>query len=233
VALIAIDVDIANTIRAIDEILTRRESEQATGWDSLGDQLQALSLTVEDLDRMYYALLAEVENIFEQSPASSQRITNVIGQASTYCTDPTLLERLAQWRGAIQAAAFDSALKNRRFRDLASTLRSIDDPLRRYIDRLSQLQTENVSGARKRLQQIQAGNTLEGPTHDQWWDLRTVLELLKLIAEHLAEYSQIDKSLPNPREACEEAIRNFDRALSLALGQLIGHARQDLALDRL
>jgi hypothetical protein len=76
-------------------------------------------------------------------------------------------------------------------------------------------------------------DTSDVPAPDQRWDLRTVLELLKLVAEHLGDRSQKGEGLPNPREACEEAIRNYDRALYLALAELIGHARQDLALDRL
>ena len=60
-----------------------------------------------------------------------------------------------------------------------------------------------------------------------------MLELLNLVAAHPAEYDHVNEGLATPEEACEEAIRNFNRALSLALAQLIGHARQDLAMDRL
>lgn len=68
---------------------------------------------------------------------------------------------------------------------------------------------------------------------DNEWDLRTVLALLNSGGRHLAEQGDVNKDAPNPGEACEEAIRNYNRALSLALAQLIGHARQDLAMDRL
>jgi hypothetical protein len=38
---------------------------------------------------------------------------------------------------------------------------------------------------------------------------------------------------PDLSEACEEVTRNYDRALSLVLVQLLSHARQDLAMERL
>jgi hypothetical protein len=167
---------------------------------------------------MYLRLLAEAEDIFAQSRPSPEHIEGVIGQMHTYCTDDRLTVRLVEWRGAIQAAAFDHTLKHRRYRDLASSLRSIDDPLRRYIERLQALQAE--------------GNP-KAPTHDQQWDLRTVLGLLERVAAQLAQTGQVGEVLLDVREACEETIRNYNKALSLVLAQLIGHARQDLAIDRL
>jgi len=124
--------------------MMRRDCEKVTVWDSLGDQLQAVLLTVGDLDRMHFVLLAEIEDIFEQPELSPERINEVIGQARRYCADEKLTLRLVEWRGAIQATAFNEALKHRRYRDLASTLRSIDDPLVRYIARLWRLQAENA-----------------------------------------------------------------------------------------
>jgi hypothetical protein len=69
--------------------------------------------------------------------------------------------------------------------------------------------------------------------HDRKWDLRTVLDLLKSAAAQLSQEEQPTDGVADLSEACEEAIRNYDRALSLALVQLIGHARQDLAMERL
>jgi len=57
--------------------------------------------------------------------------------------------------------------------------------------------------------------------------------LLTLVSDRVTGSGGRDKALPSPRKACEEAIRNYNRALSLALAQLIGHARQDPAMDRL
>ena len=68
--LFAIDVGIGDTLQAINGILARRESERATVWDSLEHQLQAVSLTVGELDRMYFALLAEIEAVFTQPEIS-------------------------------------------------------------------------------------------------------------------------------------------------------------------
>jgi hypothetical protein len=60
-----------------------------------------------------------------------------------------------------------------------------------------------------------------------------VLELLKSMAAQLVEDDKSGEGLADPKEACEEAFRNYDRALSLTLGHLIGHARQDLAMEGL
>ena len=230
---ISIDIDIASTIQAVDGILAHREGERITIWELLEHQLQAVSLTVGNLDRMYYRLLAEVEHIFEQQQLSLDRIADVIDQASAYCNDERLLLRLVEWRGMIQSAAFNHALDQRRYRDLASLLRSIDDPMERYIERLYRLQDENTKDIREFLRRMQTTNTPEVPTHNQRWDLRAVLELLKLVITHLTEYGQIGEDLPNPGDACEEAVRNFDRALALVLVQLIGRAREDIAMERL
>jgi hypothetical protein len=230
---IAIDVGIGDTLQAIDGILARREYERATVWDSLARQLEAVSLTVGDLDRMYFTLLAEIEDVFAQTHPSRERLDAVIDQASIYCTDGRLTLRLAEWRGVIQSAAFNRALKHRRYRVLASTLRSIDDPLRRYIERLYRLQDRDAGSVPEFAQPMQTEEVTEIPAYDQQWDLRTVLDLLKSVAVRLAEEEKLGEGLADPREACEEAIRNYDRALSLALAHLIGHARQDLAMERL
>jgi hypothetical protein len=107
---ISIDVDIASTIQAIDGVLAHREGERITVWELLERQLPAISLTVGNLDRMYYRLLAEIEHIFEQQQLSPERIAEVIDQASAYCNDERLLLRLVEWRGMIQSAAFKSRL---------------------------------------------------------------------------------------------------------------------------
>jgi|SRR5579863_1007398 len=230
---IAIDVGIGETLQAIESILARREQERATVLVALASQLEAVSLTVGDLDRMYFALLAEIEDIFVQPEPSRERLEAVIDQASTYCTDGRLALRLAEWRGIIQSAALNRALKHRRYRVLASALRSIDDPLGRYIERLYRLQHEYASGISKFARPMQTGNIPESPSRDQQWDLTTVVELLKFIVARLVEDDKPGKDLVDPKEACEEAIRNYDRALSLALAHLIGFARQDLAMEGL
>jgi hypothetical protein len=217
-AAISIDLGISDTLRAINEILARRESGRATAWEPLDAQLQVVLRTVEELDTMYLKLLAEIGDIFAQPQPSIERITGAIQQATTYCTNETLALSLMEARGQIKAAAFNDVLKPRRYRDLAQTLRSVDEPLARYIDRLSQLQDADDP---------------EIPTHDQHWDLRTVLQLLKLVAAHLSEHGGVGQEIPDASDACEEAVRNYNRSLSLAIATLIGHARQDLAMDRL
>jgi hypothetical protein len=137
---IAIDLDIGNTLQAISGILARRDSERATVWDSLAYHLEAVSFAVGDLDRMYFSILAEIQNIFAEPKPSPERIETAIAQATIYCTDGRLALRLDEWRGVIEGAAFNRALKHRKFRTLVSTLRSIDDPLKRYIQRLYHLQ---------------------------------------------------------------------------------------------
>jgi hypothetical protein len=230
---IAIDIGIGDTLQAINTILARRENERATVWDSLACQLEAVSLTVGELDRMYFVLLAEIEDVLAQAQPSRERLDAVIDQASTYCTDGRLTLRLVEWRGIIQSAAFNRALKHRRYRVLASTLRSIDDPLGRYIERLYRLQHEYASGVSEFARPIQTGDTPESCAHDQQWDLVSVLDLLRSVAVQLVEADKLGQDLADPKEACEEAIRNYDRAVSLALVHLIGFARQDLAMERL
>lgn len=229
-SLIAIDVDIAGTLQVIDKILTRRESEHATVWKSLGDKLQAVSLTVGQLDNMYYTVLAEMNEIFSQSKPDTKCIHDVVKQAQAYCTNTKLAFCLQEWRGEIQAAAYDHTLKHHRYRELASTLRSIDGPLGKFIDRLSSLQSPDTSDVREGSERIQTSDTPEVSTDDQQWDLKTVLEAVKSAYEHPVAQEQGSESRPNLADACEEAIRNYDRALSPTLALLIGHAQQELAM---
>jgi len=228
--LIAIDVDIADTLQLIDKIFTCRESEHATVWKSLGDKLQAVSLTVGELDNMYYRVLADMYDIFSQSKPDPKRIDDTIKQAQTYCTNTRLTFCLEEWQGEIQDAAFNHALKHHRYRELASTLRSIDGPLGRFIDRLSSLQSPDTSDVHERPARMQVSNTPEVSTDDKQWDLKTVLEVVKLAAEHPVEEGQSGESPPDLADICEEAIRNYDRALSPTLALLIGHAMQELAM---
>lgn len=95
------------------------------------------------------------------------------------------------------------------------------------------MQDRYADGVFEFAQPLQTEELPEVHVHDRRWDLGTVLELLKLYAVRLAEDDKSGEGLADPREACEEAIRNYDRALSLALAHLIGHARQDLAMERL
>lgn len=230
---VAIDVGIGETLQAINGILARRESEHATVWDSLEHELQAVALTVGDLDRMYFLLLAEVEDVFADRLLSLERVDAVISQVRIYCIDGRLTERLAEWHGAIEEAAFNRALKHRRYRTLASTLRSIADPLGRYIDRLYHLQDAGIVDTREPAGSIPNLVTSENSFHDRKWDLKAVLELLKIVARRLADKDGPREGLADPGDACEQAIRNYDRALSLSLVHLIGHARQELAMQLL
>lgn len=230
-AAIAIDVGIGETLQAIESILARRADERATVWDSLESQLEAVSHTVGELDRMYFTLLAEIEHIFAHAQPSREHLNDVIDQASTYCSDGRLTLRLVEWQAGIQSAAFSHSLKHRKYRILASTLRSINDPLGRYIQRLNHLEDKYAGGVRDLARPTQTEHISRNSACDQQWDLATVLELLKSVLARLVEGANSDGGLADPKEACEEAIRNYDRALSLALAHLIGYARQDLAME--
>jgi hypothetical protein len=186
VAPIAIDLDIGSTLQAIDGILARRESERATVWDSLAYQLEAVSFAVGNLDRMYFAVLAEIENVFADPKPVPERIDVIIAQATLYCTDGRLALRLDDWRGAIESAAFNRALKHRQYRTLASALRSINDPLTRYIQRLYHLQYGSDS-VRDLMHTVLAGDAPESVLPDRHWDLRTVLDLVKSVTFQLPE----------------------------------------------
>ncbi len=130
--------------------------------------------------------------------------------------------------GVIESAAFNHALKHRKYRTLVSTLRSIDDPLKRYVQRLYHLQS-SISDP---ISSAQSDDAAESVPDDREWDLRTVLFLLKSIAVQVPD-DELSEAAADPIEACEQAMRNYDRALSLSLVHLIGYARQDLAMETL
>lgn len=212
-AITNIDLGIADTIRAVNEILSRREARRETTWEFLVDQLEAVSKTVSDLDTMYLGLLAEIEDVLMNSPPSRDRLDAAIHQSRTYLTDERLPLCLSDWRGAIEAAAFHPALKHRKYRPLASALLSIEHSLGIYIDRLERLQ---------------AGETDRGRP-----DLRGMQVQLEVIATDLDSGKCSDEHLSEARESCEQAIRTYTRALASTLVQLIGNARGDIALAHL
>jgi hypothetical protein len=207
---VGIDLDIGDTVRAIDELLARRASAEATVWNSLRDELEAVARTTMALDDMYLSLLVEIEDIARQAEPSSDRIAAVIRQGHMYCSDRHLLGRLVELQAAIRVAAFHHDLDRRRYRELASTLRSIDGRLGTYIARLRRFQT---------------GEDPDSPAEGPRWDLRRLLELL---ARDDSPGASSD-ALPITH-ACEEAIRNFDSALSENLLSLIGRAKQQLMM---
>jgi hypothetical protein len=176
------------------------------------------------------ATVAEL-GIAEPKPPP-ERIEAVMARATTYCTDGRLALRLDEWRGVIESAAFNRALKHRRYRTLASALRSINDPLGRYVQRLYYLQDGSGRSASGLVPSAELGGAPDSLPDDRRWDLRAVLELLKAVAFQIPD-DEFTDAVVNVREACEMAIRNYDRALSLALVHLIGHARQDLAMELL
>ena len=80
---IGIDLDIGDTVRAIDEILARRASAETTVWDSLRDELDAIAQTTMALDEMYLSLLTEIEDIIGKREPSAERIAAVIRQGTS------------------------------------------------------------------------------------------------------------------------------------------------------
>ena len=112
---IGIDLDIGDTVRAIDEILARRASAETTVWDSLRDELEAIAQTTMALDEMYLSLLTEIEDIIGQPEPSAERIAAVIRQGHIYCSDRKLLGRLIELHAAVRVAALHEDLKRRRY----------------------------------------------------------------------------------------------------------------------
>jgi hypothetical protein len=211
---IGIDLDIGDTVRAIDEILARRASAEMTVWDSLRDELDAIAQTTMALDDMYLSLLTEIEDIVGQPELSAERVAAVIRQGHIYRSDRNLLGRLIELRAAVRVAAFHDDLKRRRYREISSTLRSIDARLGTYITRL---------------QRFHNGEDSEAQEEGSHWDLKSLLDLL---ARNASLGLRADDDIPS-MQACEEAIRNFDGALSEDLWSLIGRARQQLAMAHL
>jgi hypothetical protein len=211
---IGIDLDIGDTVRAIDEILARRASAETSVWDSLRDELDAIAHTTMALDDMYLSLLTEIEEIAGQPGPSEERIAAVTRQGHLYCNDRNLLGRLVELQAAVRVAAFHEDLKRRRFREISSTLRSIDARLGTYIARLGRFQN---------------GEDSEAQDKGSHWDLKSLLNLLRRKA---TPDLSADDRIPI-MQACEEAMRNFDGALSEDLWSLIGRAKQELAMVRL
>lgn len=211
---IGIDLDIGDTVRAIDDILARRGLAEASVWEYLRTELEAITQATTALDDMYVSLLVEIEDIVGQQEPSAERIAAVIRQGHSYCSDRKLLGRLIELRSAVRVAAFHDDLKRRRYREIASTLRSIDTRLGTYI---------------ARLQRFQSGEDSDAQHEGTSWDLKSLLDLL-------ARKASVGLRAGDEtafRQDCEEAIRNFDGALSDDLWSLIGRARQQLAMARL
>jgi hypothetical protein len=211
---IGIDLDIGDAVKAIDDMMERRASAETTVWESLRVSLEAIGQAIMALDEMYLSLLAEIEDISQQSQPSADRIAAVLRQGRSYCSDRKLLARLIELRASVSVAAFHDDLKRRRYRDIASTLRSIDTRLGTYIERL---------------QRFQEGNLAETPHQGGRWDLKSLLDIL---AKKSSLDLRADDGTPIT-QACEDAIRNFDGALSADLWSLIGRARQQLTMARL
>ena len=211
---IGIDLDIGDAVKAIDDIMERRASAATTVWESFRVSLEAIGQAIMALDDMYLSLLTEIEDIARQPQPSAERIAAVLREGRNYCSDRKLLGRLIELRASVSVAAFHDDLKRRQYREISYTLRSIDIRLGTYI---------------AQLQRFEEGNVVDTRHEGARWDLKSLLDLL---AEKSSLELRADDRTPITR-ACEDAIRNFDGALSADLWTLIGRARQQLTMARL
>lgn len=199
---VKVDLGIAETVRTVDKILLRRRNRKSEALAdfvaNLSDGLEASSEIIKTLDNIFIEL---VRGFASKTITGDQTLLDAhVEETRKYLTSRDLLPRLEDCIGVISAASVDSRMKDRTFRDIVSTLRSLTARLQLYRDQLGR-----------------GGVTGVGQTQE--WNLETLCERsLKY------EYGggKIDITIA---DMAEEVLRNQDFDVSDNIHRLIGKAR--------
>ncbi len=206
-----VDLGIADVVRVVDEILTRRHNrstEALAGFASnLSDDLDVCSEIVKALDGLFIELVRGFSSTnITHDPAL---LSAHVEETRKYLSRRDLLPRMEECIGAIKAASLDSRLKSGDHRELVLALRSLASRLQLYRDNLGKGAVTGV-----------------GQTED--WNLET-------LCERALGYQYGGGRLASPvEEIAEEVFRNHDFDVSDNIHRLIGTARkqaQKLARD--
>ena len=217
VAPISVDIGTSGALALIDHALTRRHDDRVSLWEALRAELQALSVAINTLDSLYVSLLGEFDDIARRREVSRIDLEAALREARRYCRDRQLMNRIVQLRAGIGVAAESEDLKKKRprerYRELAKTLKSIDERLGSYLNRQHR---------------ITQGSRVDSEEGTERTDLRRILDTFEPL---ISSEFEIDAELL--RELSEEAIRNSDSDLSEDLLGLIGKAQEQLSFLRL
>jgi len=199
---VKVDVGIAEAIRAIDEIVARRQSRKTKALADfaaiLSDDLDVCSEIVKTLDSLFIKLVRGFSDVKITNDPSL--LSSHVRETREYLSRRELLPRLEECIGAIKTASKDSRLKSRDHSELVSTLRSLASRLEFYRNKLGRGAMTGV-----------------GQTED--WNLET-------LCEHAlgCQYGGGKLTLAI-EEIAEEVFRNQDFDISDNIHRLIGTVR--------
>jgi hypothetical protein len=199
---VKIDLGIAEVVRVVDGIFTRRHNRNTEALadfaSNLADDLDASSEIVKALDDFFIKLVRGFSSTkITQDPVM---LSDHVEETRKYLSQRELLPRLEECIGAIKAASLDSRLKSRGHSELVRALRSLASRLQLYRENLGR-------GAR----------TGVGQTED--WNLETLCE--RALA---CSYGGGRLAL-SVDEIAEEVSRNHDFDVSDNIHRLVGTAR--------
>lgn len=199
---VKVDLGIAETVRVVDEMLSRRRNHRSEALAdfvaNLCDGLDASSEIVKALDNIFIEL---VRGFASKTITGDQTLLNThIEETRKYLTGRNLLPRLEDCIGVISAASVDPLMRDRAYRDIVSTLRSLTNRLQFYRDQLGR-----------------GGITGVGQTRE--WNLETLCERS---LKYQYGGGKIDITI---EDMAEEVLRNHDFDVSDNLHRLIGKAR--------
>lgn len=199
---VKVDLGIAELVRAVDGILTRRHNRNTEALadfaSNLSDDLDACSKIVKGLDDLFIELVTGFSSAkITHDPAL---LSAHVEETRKYLSRRELLPKLEECIGAIKAASLDSRLKGGEHRKLVLALRSLASRLQLYRDNLGR-----------------GAHTGVGQTED--WNLET-------LCERALGYQYGGGRLALAvEEIAEEVFRNHDFDVSDNIHRLIGTVR--------
>jgi hypothetical protein len=199
---VKVDLGIAEVVRTVDAVLTERRNRRSKSLadiaSNLSDDLDVCSQIVKALDNFFIELVAGFSRVeIRNDPAV---LTRHVEQTRHYLMRRELLPRLEEGIGAIKTAAFDPRLKDKKYRDLVTALRSLASRLTLYRDNLGR-------------------GALTGVGQNEDWNLETLCE--RALGY---KYGGGQPALPL-EDVAEEVFRNHDFDVSDSIHRLIGTVR--------
>ena len=131
---IKIDFGIPETIRVIDEILSRREKEGRQGRDllcnNIADDAEAASVLVKKLDDIFIELVSGFSR--KDLVEDKDKLGEYVHGTKEYLHRRELLPKLEETIGRLRAAGNDPGLSEKRYRELVVSVRSLATRLEFY-----------------------------------------------------------------------------------------------------
>jgi hypothetical protein len=215
--MIDVELELGDIVRAVNEILARKEERKDAVWADVIASCDALDTLVGRLNDLYVTLLDDIQFAFAPSDRAQNEEEGLteddlrsaaIERIHRFLHDDNLIQLLGNLQGRIHVASTSRRTRRRRYREIVSALRGLDLSVNAYVEFLKTLSSET-------------GEPAEGDNPQRIG----IAEVLR--------YLEAREGTDQLHHLCEEAIRNRRLDLVRAIRTLAGEARQHIRMEPL